>query len=224
MAEEYNTPQNAPIVSPAAWANEPWITAGLNPAQVGQLGSVFQLLHMCQISSEHTRQVTWLALRLFDLLQPIHQLGQRERFWLECAGLLHDIGWIEGKKNHHKASLRIILTTPILRLDARERAIIGSIARYHRKALPSADQDHFHSLDAEGRKVVEALASLLRLADGLDNSHLSLVGDLSVEIKKKTLVLHVSSRGKAKIEKLSAEERGDLFELVFGRKVKVVNR
>lgn len=224
MVEEYKTPLNAPIVSPAAWANEAWITAGLTPTQVGQVASIFQLLQICQLSSEHTRQVTWLALRLFDQLQSLHQYGQEERFFLECAGLLHDVGWIEGKKNHHKASLRIVLTTPILRLDARERSIIGSIARYHRKALPNADQDHFRSLGAPERKLVEALASILRLADGLDSSHLSLIEDLTAEVKNKTLVIHVAARSKAKIEKLSAEERGDLFELVYSKRVKVVRR
>jgi alpha-galactosidase len=47
--------------------------------------------------------------RLFDELQPLHLLGAQERFWLNAGALLHDIGWIEGQKGHHKTALRTIL-------------------------------------------------------------------------------------------------------------------
>ncbi|MEA4906585.1 MAG: HD domain-containing protein, partial [Anaerolineaceae bacterium] len=76
--------------------------------------AVLQLARNCEYEVQHSHQVTFLALRLFDELKTLHQLGDRERRWLEYAGILHDIGWIEGWKGHHKATLRIILTTPTL--------------------------------------------------------------------------------------------------------------
>ena len=42
--------------------------------------------------TEHYSQVSKLALELFDGLIRLHQLGMRERCWLECAAILHDIG------------------------------------------------------------------------------------------------------------------------------------
>ena len=39
-----------------------------------------------------------LSLELFDALQDLHKLGKRERCWLECAAILHDVGlpqWTE---------------------------------------------------------------------------------------------------------------------------------
>ena len=42
---------------------------------------------------EHSEHVRKLALELFDALQDLHKLGKRERCWLECAAILHDIGF-----------------------------------------------------------------------------------------------------------------------------------
>ena len=89
------------------------------------LTAVIQLAQTCDYDSSHTSQVTRLALRLFDQLQPLHNLGTQERDRLHYAGLLHDIGWIEGWREHHKVALRIILDTPMLPFSNKERLIIG---------------------------------------------------------------------------------------------------
>ena len=52
----------------------------------------------------HVKFVTGLALQIFDELNDLHHLGNKERFWLICAGILHSIGWVEGGKNHAKKS------------------------------------------------------------------------------------------------------------------------
>ncbi len=78
------------------------------------ISAVLELAQTCEFDSSHTHQVARLSLRLFDQLQPLHDLSGKERDWLHYAALLHDIGWIEGWKDHHKVSLRIILDTPLL--------------------------------------------------------------------------------------------------------------
>lgn len=93
-----------------------------------ELKFVKKLGKNCQYEVKHTKQVTRIALKIFDDLQNLHRLGSTERFYLECAGILHDIGvHTQGAKGHHKASLNIILTTPILQFNNKERLIIGSI-------------------------------------------------------------------------------------------------
>ena len=52
---------------------------------------------------QHSRHVTALALKLFDDLQPLHDLGPHDRVLLECAGLLHDIGWKYGQAGHNRS-------------------------------------------------------------------------------------------------------------------------
>jgi exopolyphosphatase/pppGpp-phosphohydrolase len=90
----------------------------LSEDELNHLKCVVELGQTCHDEPEHSQHVTRLALRLFDDLHKLHQLGNQERFWLLCASLLHDIGCMEGKKNHHHSTLRIILETPILLLVA----------------------------------------------------------------------------------------------------------
>jgi exopolyphosphatase/pppGpp-phosphohydrolase len=148
-------------------------------------------------------------------------LGAEERFWLQCGALLHDIGWIEGQRGHHKTALRIILTTPVLTFDTRERFIIGSIARYHRKALPNEKHDHFATLKPRERQIVRVLAGILRVADGLDRTHQNLVKNLSCEVLPKRLVLRCGVRRPAEDERQEALDKGVLLEQVFERKLVV---
>lgn len=165
----------------------------------------------------HSSQVTRLAMRLFDELAELHGLGAGERFWLQCAGILHDIGWIEGQKGHHKTSLRIILAEPHLPFDERERNIVGSIARYHRKRLPNKGHSHFAVLRRGERQKVKVLSAILRVADGLDFTQQSLVKDITCDVSPEQVAINCSVFGEAEIEQKRAMEKGDLFEKVFNR-------
>ena len=62
----------------------------------------------------------------------------------------------------------MILTTPDLPFERREREIIGCVARYHRRGLPTLKHEAFAALSAPDQRVVRRLAAILRVADGLD--------------------------------------------------------
>ena len=99
--------------APERWtmpgASTPPVPPWGNAEKERRLQAVLQLAKDCDYEEEHTHQVARLSLRLFDELEPLHRLGPKERFWLRCGALLHDIGWIEGRKGHHKTSLQLIL-------------------------------------------------------------------------------------------------------------------
>lgn len=175
----------------------------------------------CHYEEGHTNQVTRLALRLFDKLACLHGLGPGERFWLECAALLHDIGVPQDPENHHKTALRIILDSPILPLGRRERLIIGGIARYHRGALPKEKHEHFADLEPADRETVRRLAAILRVADGLDRTHGDVVRGLSCQVTPKSVAIHCQVAGPAEEEREAAQAKGDLFEEVFERRLAV---
>jgi len=194
----------------------------LPPLPAGQqpvLRSVLRLAQTCEFEVNHTFQVTYLAARLFEDLLPLHDLGETQRAWLIYAGILHDIGWIEGWKEHHKVSLRIILTTPMLTFTNKERLIIGSIARYHRKSLPDAAHDHFAALTAAERAQVVILAGFLRLADALDHSHQQRVRDLSCKITHKKILITCVLTATASEVADAVRLKSDLLEQTFERKV-----
>ncbi len=193
------------------------------------LQAVLKLAQSCEYDAQHSHQVARLALRLFDELRSVHGLGPQERLWLQYAALLHDTGMIEGKKGHHKASLRIILESPILPFGKTQRRIIGSVARYHRGALPRERHRQFSRLKPTTRRVVRVLAAILRLANALDHSHQGVIQDIVCDLSPKKILVRCTthpgpspeSRLPAETERLNALQRGDLLEQVLERKLAV---
>jgi len=170
----------------------------------------------------HALQVTRLALALFDELAALHKRGPRERAWLECAGLLHDVGLSVSDTAHHKVSLRLILDSGRLPLPDRERLIVANVARYHRSSLPSARHPDFAALAPEDQEAVRLLAALLRVADGLDRTHSDVVTGLACEVEEGGVAVMCSTAGLAEPECEAALRKGDLFEQVFGRQLSIV--
>jgi exopolyphosphatase/pppGpp-phosphohydrolase len=161
----------------------------------------------------HSENVTNLALALFDGLRMLHRYGGPERRLLEIAARLHDIGWsraVCGK--HHKLSRDLILDLEIPGLNGQDRLLCALIARYHTKALPDASRHRrFASLEDGRRDVVEWLAGMLRIADGLDCSHSQPVADVVCEIGKKAITLRLQARGRCPMEIERARQKQDLL-------------
>jgi len=133
--------------------------------------------------------------------------------------VLHDIGWIEGQKGHHKTAMRRILDARELPLDDRERQVVAQIARYHRKSPPLERHKSFAVLGPPDQHRVRVLAGILRVADGLDRSHMNVVRRLRCECLPGQIVLRGEIAGPAHFEKWAAQSKGDLLESVFGRKL-----
>jgi putative phosphoesterase len=170
----------------------------------------------------HAEQDRRLALMIFDRARRLHSLGTKERYWLDCAAILHDIGLSRGKKGHHKSSLRLILNDQALPFTQKERHIIGSIARYHRKALPNRKHVNLRPLSQTERKKVAVLSSILRLADALDCSHSSVVKKVNVKSFPNHIVLECLASGHHYLESQSVMKKKDLFEKVFKTSLTVV--
>jgi exopolyphosphatase/pppGpp-phosphohydrolase len=137
-----------------------------------------------------------------------------------CAATLHDIGvHTEGTQGHHKTALHIILSTPLLHFSSQERLMIGSIARYHRKALPSGHHSHFAALSKPAQKLVVPLSAILRVADGLDYSHKARVQKVKIKVSEKKITFLCASKYHIEKEITSAVHKSDLMQSTFNRKV-----
>ncbi|MDO9540304.1 MAG: HD domain-containing protein [Methanocalculus sp.] len=167
----------------------------------------------------HDEQVMKNALQIFDQLSPLHGLSEDERFLLQAASLLHDIGWSQGGSAHHKSGQRLVFRDRSLPLGKKERSMISLLVRYHRKALPSLKHRRFAELKEKNREKVMVLASILRIADGLDRSHQSLVENIIVTISPRKVIIHCSSRKDGYAEYDYGMQRSDLFSRVFNREV-----
>ena len=195
---------------------------GLDKQEKAELKAVLKTAEQCNYEPKHTKHVTRLALEIFEDLEDLHKLDSHERHYLLCASLLHDIGvHTEGSKSHHKTALFIILNTPILQFNQKDRLIIGSIARYHRRALPTIDHDNFKALTVEERNIVSILAGILRIADGLDYSHKRRISHVQTTFNGKKIRCQCLVR-KFPVHKEieSAEKKSDLLSQTFDREIK----
>lgn len=176
---------------------------------------------------EHPRQVARLALALFDGLSSLHRYGADERRLLECAALLHDIGWsVSGPdgRGHHKASALLIREFPWKTLTPREARCVAAVARYHRKALPKSNHKDLKGLSAADRSRVNWLAACLRTADGLDRRHLQQVTGISVRILRQRTELWVDAPGKIDEELATADQKSDLLRSLLPGSLKLIHR
>jgi len=169
----------------------------------------------------HSEQVRKLSLELFNALQDLHKLGKRERCWLECAAILHDIGLSQGTKAHHKKSLNLILNETQLPFTSTERRVIANVARYHRKGCPQYKHYNFKPLSPELRRKATTLVGILRLADALDFSHQSIVQNVEANVSFENVTIQGSVLLKPLLEEYAVNKKKDVFEKAFKKKVVV---
>jgi exopolyphosphatase/guanosine-5'-triphosphate,3'-diphosphate pyrophosphatase len=98
---------------------------------------------------------------------------------------------------------------------------VSLITRYHRKGLPEPDHKYYSDLVASDRTTVDTLSAILRVADGLDRTHRSVVKDVALHILPDKISITISASTEAGPEITFAKQKGDLFEKVFGRELVV---
>ena len=95
---------------------------------------------------------------------------------------MHDIGIFVSHTGHHRHSYYLIRHSELAGFTDEEIEVIANFAYFHRKSPPKKRHAHFQALDRDDQQMVRTLSALLRLAEGLDRSHLGLVQDVSLSI------------------------------------------
>jgi len=184
-----------------------------------RLESVQKIFTKYEMEPSHAVHVKRLALQLFDGLESLHGLGDREREWLEAAALLHDIGWSQAGKSHHKNSMKLILKEKLDNWTSDEQRIVANVVRYHRKSEPKKSHKNYAGLPPADRQKVRRLAALLRLADGLDRSHGDVVDKIDCQIQDGQVLLTLTCQRDFQMEHYGFEKKKNLFENVFGLRI-----
>lgn len=194
----------------------------LRPAEAGLhhenavVGGLRAFGRRCGYREEHADHVARLSLSLFDQLREVHRLGDEERSLLQAAALLHDVGAFVSYNRHHKHSYYLLYHADLPGFTDRERELIATVARYHRRSAPKDRHPEFAALSPEERIVVRRLAALLRVADGLDRGHHRHVRGVAVSRKGKGLMLDIAAEAGAELEIWSAQQKADLLAEVAG--------
>lgn len=185
------------------------------------LSEALALAETCRYDKAHAKQVGRLALMLFDQLKDFHRFDARERFLLQCAAILHDIGWVNGGGRHHKTSRDLIMRSPELSLTEDERTIVALLARYHRRSLPAVGHKLYGFLSGEDKDRVNQLSAILRIADGLDATHRALVKEIRCLVSEQQLKVDVVCPEPIDEEIESVREKADFFKEFFGKDVAI---
>lgn len=189
--------------------------ADVRRRSVNEVGARFEW------EERHVRHVAAMALQLFDVCRPLHELGAPERELLEFAALLHDIGHHINRSGHHKHSLYLIKQAEWRGFLPEEIDVMANVARYHRRSLPKDRHPAYRRLSKENQQLVDKLASFLRIANALDRSHYQNVRALRTELDDEALRLEITTKGDPQLELWSARRASDLFRQTFGREVEV---
>jgi len=153
--------------------------------------SVLGFAESCHFDRNHALQVAQLSMEIFKALSRAYTLGEKERRILEAAAILHDVGYFINYSSHHKHSCHLIRHADLFGFTPRERELIATIARYHRKSLPKKKHEEFMRLSVADRQLVSRLGGILRLADGLDRSRTGLVSIAEPVFSPSSLLLRL---------------------------------
>lgn len=177
--------------------------------------SIIELAERCNYYAEHSQQVARLALAVFDQTRAIHALTDREREWLEYAGLMHDLGVHISYPRHHRHSYYLIKNGDLRGFHPDEIEVMALIARYHRRGTPKRSHDEFASLGAPLRRAVRTLASILRLAESLDRSHAQVISGLEMRDRGTDMLLELHTGSDAELELWAAVRHSQPLEGVI---------
>ncbi len=172
-----------------------------------------------QYDYDHAIDVEEKALAIFDSLQRLHGLGPRQRFLLQLASRLHDIGKFININLHYIYSYELIMASELLGLSQEELQIVAYIAKYHSDILPSQYQEDFYGMRKRNRSIVFKLVAILRIADALDSSHTQKIKNIRVSIEEGEVMLRGEAIEDTLLEEWSFEEKSQYFVEVFGIKL-----
>jgi exopolyphosphatase/guanosine-5'-triphosphate,3'-diphosphate pyrophosphatase len=168
----------------------------------------------------HARQVARIAGSLWQQLAGPLALQLEDRELIESAALLANVGYLINFEGHHKHSYHLIRNSDLPGFERRQLQLLANVARYHRGSPPKQKHDHFRELSHDDQRRVSALAAILRLALALDRTHQQHVAEVRARVSDGEVRINVQANGDAEVDVWAAERKVELFEKVFGRKVR----
>jgi exopolyphosphatase/guanosine-5'-triphosphate,3'-diphosphate pyrophosphatase len=163
-----------------------------------------------------------LAMQLFHRLQTVHQLPQQYADWLEAAAMLHEVGAYINRSGRRRHTYYVIAHSELFGYTPAQRRIIGAIARYVGKSLPSPNDRVMGLLPGIEQIHVAKAVALLRLARALDQGRRGAVRELNVRVHQDgrvRLMLTPRVPEEIELELWAVEQEKDYFRTVFGREL-----
>lgn len=185
--------------------------------------AVLNMLHQHYHDPPHAMQTAALALQLFDQLKPLHGLGSQEAELFEFGVLLHNVGEQGEERDRHVRTAALIRESNLPGFSRDELNVMSVIAAAHTIHHVSELEAWLTTIPSGLRPMVEKLAPIARLVDGMDASHEQTVRWVEAILAEHgKLLIRMQSRTKAKSEVHATRERAHLIEKVYGLEVEVI--
>lgn len=204
------------------------LTGDEDTGKLDPLRAVRRFARACGYEHRHCQHVTRLALSIFDQLaapgrkdaidpDAAELLTARSRMLLEAGSILHDVGYLINYDQHHKHGYHLIVHADLPGFSAAEIGVIANLARYHRRSEPKRGHRNFDRLAKAERDLVELLAGILRIADGLDRTHTQRVEriELMPGPGGREMEFVVTAPVEPEVDIWGATRKADLFRRVF---------
>lgn len=172
------------------------------------------------VDLSHARQVARIAGSLWGQLAGPLKLTPEDAELIESAALVANVGYLINFEGHHKHSYHLIRNSELPGFERRQLQLLANVARYHRGSPPKQKHDNFRELSVDDQHRVAALAAILRLALALDRTHQQHVAEVRARVNDDGVTISVQAHGDAEVDLWAAERKVELFEKVFGRKLK----
>lgn len=169
------------------------------------------------VNKAHIQMVTDIALCIFDSMKKVHGLGRRERMLLECAVYLHDCGKFISLSDTAEINYQIIMATEIIGLSHMEREMIALVVRFNTLPIESFETlSRRTDIGLVEYLVVTKLAAILKLANGMDRSHVQKIVEIKAEVKEDQLNLMLKTNRDYTLEQGLLQDKTEFFEDVYG--------
>jgi exopolyphosphatase / guanosine-5'-triphosphate,3'-diphosphate pyrophosphatase len=182
------------------------------------LNSVFYVAQKYQTDLIHAAQIKTFALLLFDKLAIVHMLGEKERFYIEVASLLHDVGYFISSNQHDIHSYSIILNEDFIGFSEQDLILIANICRYHGDEIPMQSDENYRMLTFKEKIIVSKLSAILKIAEALDITHKQKISKLTITIDKLNVYFKFKSNKEILLEKWAFKKNAAFFQDVMGLK------
>jgi exopolyphosphatase/guanosine-5'-triphosphate,3'-diphosphate pyrophosphatase len=186
--------------------------------------SILNLARNFRQDTGHTHHVTFLALRLFDDLAGLHELGPECRQMLWAAAMLHDIGMEIGYHNHHLNSGYIIQNSLLPGYTPHEKMFVALLTRYHRNRGTPKVRDCDWPLEERDDRTLSVLSGMLRLCEYLERGRRQAVRDVRCHLDKahRWVQIEALCDGDATMELWDARRNMGLLATSLGVEVEIV--
>jgi CHAD domain-containing protein len=155
--------------------------------------TIRELIREQRAEEPHLRHVTELALRILREVRTVFDLRRADERLLRAAAMLHDIGFPERPSKHVDHSVALLQENRLSEYSLEEQQYITAIVSLHRRNYRSVLQRSEVTQLANPDRALR-LGALLRIADGLDHSHIQDCSIRSLRITRDTVTLRVDSR------------------------------